>query len=314
MKRFDGKDSLNEYNGAMLADSLELGPLRTLVAIARYGTLTEAARRLSLSQPAATHQIHQLERQLGMPVFERRGRRLALTEAGQLVLARATRLLAELEALDGELQALQGLTGGQVRIGGGATAIVHLLPALIGTFQHAHPGISFYLREGATAPITAAVAAGELDLGIVTLPCEQPGLLVEPWLEDRVHFVARPDAPLVGRQLSPSDLEGQPFVHAAPGMPLRQLAEGALQLAGVAPRVIMELQSIEAIKASVEEGLGYAALGERTVARELADGRLVKLDIAGFALRRRLGLIVRAASPLAPAVAAFLVHVREAKG
>lgn len=293
----------------MAPDDLDLAPLRTLVAIAQYGTLTEAARRLSLSQPAATHQIRLLERQLGTPVFERRGRGLVLTEAGRLVLARARRMLAELEGMASDLQALEGLERGHVRVGGGATAIVHLLPSLIGSFRQSHPGVSFYMREGATSSIAAAVAAGELDLGIVTLPCEQPGLDCEPWIDDAIRFMAWPGAPLAEGPIQLSALEGQPFIHAAPGSPLRQLVEGALQVAGVTPQVVMELQSIEAIKATVEEGLGYTALGERTATRELAEGRLVALAIQDVALSRQLGLVTRAGASLAPAVRAFREHL-----
>jgi molybdate transport repressor ModE-like protein len=297
----------------MPLDELDLAPLRTLVAIAHHGTLTEAARRLNLSQPAATHQIRALERQLGVAVFERRGRGLVLTEAGRSVLARAQRVLAELEGMASDLQALQDLTQGHVRVGGGATAIVHLLPSLIGAFRQRHPGVSFYMREGPTTPIAAAVAAGELDLGIITLPCEQSGLACEPWLEDTVRFLAWPGAPLTEGPRPLAALEGQPFIHAAPGSPLRQLVEGALQVAGVTPRVVMELQSIEAIKATVEEGLGYTALGERTATRELAEGRLVALAIEGVTLRRQLGIVTRRDAPLSPAVGAFVDHLRRAE-
>ncbi|MNS35686.1 HTH-type transcriptional activator CmpR [compost metagenome] len=296
-----------------IMDSMELpldfAPLRMLVAIARYGTLTEAARRLHLSQPAATHQIRQLERQLGVALFERRGRGLALTDAGRLAVDRATRALAEWEGLAADLEALAGLDTGHVRLGGGTTAIVHLLPALIGSFRLRHPGVSFYMREGPTGPITEAIAAGELDLGIVTLPSERSGLVVEPWLDDAVRFLAWPGAPLAEAS-SLTDLEGAPFILPEPGMPLRQLIDGVLQVAGVSPQPVMELQSIEAIKASVEAGLGYAALGERTVARELSEGRLVALPITGPGLKRQLGLTYRASAPLSPAVAAFLAHLR----
>lgn len=295
----------------MLPDEpLELAPLRTLVAIARCGTVTAAARSLHLSQPAATHQIRQLEGRLGVALFERRGRTLALTEAGRLVVARAERVLGELGALRADLRALAGLEVGTVRVGGVPTAVLRLLPEPIAAFRQEHPGVGFFVREGGSAVIREAVSAGELDLGVVTLPCADAALVAEPWLDDPIVIVGWPGAPLGRAPFSATRLTGEPFIHGAPGSPVRSAVEAAFVAAGVEPRVVMELESLEAIKAHVAAGLGYAALSARAVERELAAGQLVALSPEGLALSRRLGLVWRAGAPLAPAVAAFLARLR----
>jgi DNA-binding transcriptional LysR family regulator len=301
---------MNESEDVMTHEPLELAPLEMLVAVATYGTVTEAARRLHLSQPAATHQIHHLERSLGHALFERRGRRLELTEAGRLALARARRILGEVEGLRADLRAFETLETGEIRLGGGATATVHVLPRLIADFRSRYPGVSFYLREGTARNTLQAIANGELDLGIVTLPSQRPGLIVEPWLEDAIVFVAWPDAPLAGKSFPMAELNGVPFIHSGPDTPLRSLVEAGLSRAGLAPRVVMELESVEAIKTHVAEGLGYSALGIRAVERELAEGRLVRLQPEGLALTRCLALVYRENVAFSPAVRTFLDELR----
>jgi len=296
----------------MTSDHLELAPLEMLVAIATYGTVTEAARRLHLSQPAATHQIHHLERSLGHALFERRGRRLELTEAGRLAVARARRILGELDALRADLRAFETLETGEVRLGGGATATVHLLPKLIADFRSRYPGVSFYLREGTARNTLQAIANGELDLGIVTLPSQRPGLTVEPWLEDAIVFVAWPGAPLAGKPIPMEALNGVPFIHSGPDTPLRSLVDAGLSSAGIVPRVVMELESVEAIKTHVAEGLGYSALGIRAVEGELKEGKLVRVQPEGLSLTRCLALVYRDSMAFSPAVRAFLEELRAA--
>lgn len=293
-------------------DQLELGPLEMLVAIATHGTVTEAARRLHLSQPAATHQIRQLERSLGHSLFERRGRRLELTEAGRLAVTRARRVFEELDGLRADLHAFETLESGEVRLGGGATATVHLLPRLIADFRSRYPGVSFYLREGTARNTLQAIANGELDLGIVTLPSQRAGLTVEPWLEDALVFIAWPDAPLAGKPFPKEELNGVPFIHSGPETPLRSLVDAGLRGAGVQPRMVMELESVEAIKTHVAEGLGYSAVGIRAVSRELSEGRLICLLPEGLSMTRRLGLVYREHMAFSPAVQAFLNELRAA--
>lgn len=157
--------------------------------------------------------------------------------------------------------------------------MVQLLPRLIEGFRESHPKVSFYVREGSTAKMASAVASGDLDLAIAMLPCDHPDLACERWFEEPIVVVARPGAQLAGQQ--------------------------AFGTVGIAPRVVMELESIEGIKAHVEAGLGYSALGFHSVERKLAGGQLVALAIRGLEIRRAMGLIYRRHAELSPAVSAF---------
>lgn len=295
-------------------DDLELAPLRLLVALNAHGTVTGAAASLHLSQPAATHQLRRLERQLGARLVERRGRGVALTAAGRAAVARAGRALGELALLREDLRALAGLEAGEVRVGGGTTATVHLLPGLIAAFRRRWPGVGVFVRETVTPEVLSAVAAGELDVGVVGLPVARPGIAIEPWLEDPMLVVGWPGAPLAGRAFAAGKLTGQPFIHARAGMTMRATVDAGLLAAGVAPTTAMELESVEAIKACVAAGLGYAAVSARAAARDVAEGRLVALAPRGLTLSRRFGLAVRAGVVPDAATRAFLEVLREAPG
>lgn len=289
---------------------LELAPLRLLAALATLGTVTEAAARLHLSQPAATHQLRKLERHLGQALVRRQGRGVALTPAGRAAAVRAGRILAELAGLRDDLRALAGLEAGEVRVGAGSTAAIHLLPGLIAAFRARHPGVAFFVREGVTPETLAAVAEGSLDVGIVGLPSAHPGVDVVPWLTDTLMVVAWPGAPLAGRTIAAAALEGAPFIAARVG-PLRDAVDAGFRAAGVAPRPVMALESVEAAKACVAAGLGYAVLGSRAIARDLAEGRLVALDVRDLPLARDFGIATRAGSRPSAAVAAFLAAMRD---
>lgn len=290
---------------------LELAPLRLLVALAEHGTVTEAAARLHLSQPAATHQLRKLERHLGTALVARQGRGVALTAAGRAAAVRAGRVLAELAGLRDDLRALAGLEAGEVRVGGGTTATIHLLPGLIAAFRTRHPGVAFFVREGVTPETMAAIAAGHLDVGIVGLPTAHPGVDVVPWLADPLVVIGWPGAPLTGRPLPAAALDGAPFLLARVG-PLRDTVDAAFRAADFAPRPVMALESVEAIKACVAAGLGYAAVSARAAARDLAEGRLVAVDLVDLALARPFGLATRAGAAPPAAVAAFLRDLKAA--
>ncbi|MEB3221924.1 MAG: LysR family transcriptional regulator [Candidatus Sericytochromatia bacterium] len=290
----------------------DLTALQLLVALARHGTVTRAAASLHLSQPAATHQLRRLERQLGVALLERRGRGVALTAAGQAAVGRAARALEELAALGRDMRALAGLEAGHVRVGAGSTASIHLLPAWLATFRQRWPGVTVHLREAGTPEVLDALVAGDLDLGVVGLPAARRGVAITPWCEDPVAFLAWPGAPLAARPIAAADLTGAPFIHARAGSPIRAIVDAGLAAAGVAPREVMSLESVEAIKACVAAGLGYAAVSSRSAAADLAAGRLVPLAPAGLSLTRRFGLAVREGAAPVAAVQALLGLLGEA--
>ena len=194
---------------------MDLAPLPSFLAIAREGHLTRAARALHLSQPAVSAQLAKLEEDLGTALFHRTPNGMELTEAGELFQAYAEQSLLFLEDGRQALDALKGLRAGTLSVGGGATATTYLLPPLLRRFHEAHPAVRLYVREQGSAAVVEGVLAGDLDLGVVTLPVETRGdrLHVTPWVQDDLRLVVPPEHRLSRRRrFRWEELAGEPLV------------------------------------------------------------------------------------------------------
>jgi DNA-binding transcriptional LysR family regulator len=248
--------------------------LRNFLALAQAGNMTRAAAGLHLTQPALSGQLRRLERELGATLFHRQGRGLALTAAGESFRRRAAAALATLDAAREELGGFGSLESGAVAIGGGATSTNLLLPPVIKGFHRRHPGVRFAIREAPSRTIVEAVAAGDLDLGIVTLPvpAQQAGpLAVEPWLEDELVLLVPRGHPLRRRRsFHWKDLHGQPLIAFESGSAVRLLLDRRLADHAVAPSVVMELRSIAGVTAMVEAGIGLGFVSRLAVAAATA--------------------------------------------
>lgn len=276
---------------------MDIGALHSFLAIAREGHLTRAARTLHLSQPAVSAQLARLEDDLGTALFHRTPKGMALTEAGELFRAYAEQALLFLDDGREALEALRGLQRGVLSVGGGATATTYLLPPLLRRFHEAHPAIRLFVREQGSAAVVEGVLAGELDLGVVTLPIDTRGdrLHVTPWLQDDLRLVVPPGHRLSRRRkFRWEELADEPLVLFEGGTAVRKLIDEALAAARVEPEIVMELRSIESIKQMVAQGIGSAfvsrfALPERhggLVPRDGADGLVRALAVIRRADRR----------------------------
>lgn len=277
-----------------------LRELEHFVAVAAAGTFTVAARRVHLSQPALTASIHRLEDEVGARLFDRGRHGAALTAAGRAFLPKAHAALAAFADGRRAVAEIQGLTAGEVRIGGGATACTYLLPPILARYRRARPGIALSLREGYTDELERAVDEGTLDLAVITLdrrsPPTGPVDRLGKHADDELIVVAAPDC----------DPRTAPWITFAPGSPTR-----ALLLERVPDAVItMELGSIAAVKGNVRAGIGMALVSRLAVATDLARGSLVEIGLRWSPVRRRLGVRHRGLAHLTPAAAALLELLR----
>lgn len=264
---------------------MELTPLRYFVAIAAAGHMSRAAEGLGVTQPALSAMLKKLEEEVGAPLLDRTGRGVALTEAGRVFLLHAEESIRQAEAARSAVRALKKLERGSIRLGGGATAITYLAPRTVSKFRREHPGVHFYVREAGSGAVAQSVLAGELDLGIVTLPLKGPGtadLLVTDWLEDELRLIVPPKSRLVERRsFKWSDLAAESVVGFEAGSAVREVIDRGASAAGVALNVVMELRSIESIKQMVGAGIGVGFVsrfalrqGEGLACRE---GRLARM-------------------------------------
>lgn len=282
---------------------MDLLLLRSFLAVAEVGAITEAAERIGITQPALSRRIAQLEDQLGVELFVRGRKGAELTAIGRLVESEAHAIVDRYERLRETVTSHQRLEAGTVRIGGGATAVSFILPEAIAAFQTSHPQVRFQLREAGSRAIADDVVAGQLELGVVTLPVNDRELVITPLLIDQIVLVTRHDHPLATRRrIRPVDLSDQAFVAFEAGSALRQIIDGRLREAGVEVKVVMELRSIPAILRMVVT-TGNLAFVSR-LGMEQRD-EIVELKVPGLRIERRLGVIARRGIGLSPAASAF---------
>jgi molybdate transport repressor ModE-like protein len=279
-----------------------LDELRLFSLVAEHGTFRAAARLAHLSQPAFSSAIARLEQRVGARLFERGpGKRpdargaggTTLTEAGRTLLPHARAALAAVRDGERAVREVLALEAGEARLGGGATACTYLLPSVLTTFRRRHPGVKLVLREDGAAPLVAAVRAGELDLVLVA-----PRRLSDLGELEHDRFV-RDELLLVGPPGGPSKIDGRPFVTLPVGSSTRAVLEARFRDAPIA----VEVGSLAAVKASVRAGAGVALVSRIAVARDLEQGRLVRLTHPGLPVPRTWRLAHRGVPRLGPAAA-----------
>lgn len=290
--------------------SLNLHHLRVFASVAEQGGFSRAAAVLRLSQPAVSKSVGELERQTGVPLFERAGRASRLTSAGALLFARARELFAVEQSAEEELRALRGLEQGVLRIGASTTVATYLLPGVLARFRAAHPGVTLRVASANTRAIARALTERRLDVALVEGPVSDARLESLPWREDELVVIAPPGHRVAARRsVSLADLTRESFIVREPGSGTRKVAEQVLAERGIELRVAMQLASTEAIKQAVAAGLGLAIVSRFAVADQVALKRLVALPLRGAPLRRpltELRLVGRAPSPAAAAFRALL--------
>jgi DNA-binding transcriptional LysR family regulator len=244
-----------------------LRQLHSFVATVETGSLSAAARVLRITQPAASQQVKELERALATRLLQRGAGPVRPTAAGEAVLLQARRVQSAVEDLLSAAAAFQGGEIGRVRLGTGATACIYLLPPLLARMKQRMPGLEIVIATGNTSDMLGRVLSGSLDLALVTLAgrldraLEARRLLVEK-LAAYAPAALLPDAPSV----RPATLAALPLILYEGGGATRGLVDAWFRRAALAPRPIMELGSVEAIKVLVESGLGATILPRSALA------------------------------------------------
>ena len=287
-----------------------LHALAVFRAVMEHGTMTAAAEAEGISQPAISAQVKVLERYYGTALLQRTGRGVAPTATGQVVADHARRILVLVDELDRLVHDLEGLKSGRLVIGASSTVGEQFLPAHLGRFHAAYPGVALEVQIGNTGEITAAVMARELDFAFVGRPPEDDQLIAEPVFADQVvAFVAPGDPLLRDAPLAPAALSGRQYVLRERGSATRDLALHCLATAGCEPAHVIELGSNEAVKRAVAAGLGIGLLSTHAIEAERLAGLLVDLPIMEWECGRSFWLIRRRDRVLTRAEQAFLALV-----
>jgi LysR family transcriptional regulator, transcription activator of glutamate synthase operon len=283
---------------------MELRQLRYLDAVARHRSFTQAALDLHVAQSAISQQVRRLERELGAELLRRTTRRVEVTEMGELVLARARRALAEVDGARADLDAVQGLVRGRLRLGGlPPVGSVHPA-ALIADFSRIHPGIAVTVRAGVASPLLGELRDGGLDLVLALVdPDAFDGLDGVRLFEEELVVIAPLDHPIArAKRVRVERLAGEPLVTYASGSALRD----ALLALVPGGRVVAEANDLETVRELTARGLGVSLMPQSVVASH-GD----RLAIRPLSPRQALpaSLVWRAGERPTPAAQAFREHV-----
>ncbi|RDU98226.1 LysR family transcriptional regulator [Trinickia dinghuensis] len=271
---------------------ISLDRLRTLVAIADYGSFAAAAQLLHLAPPTVSLHIAELESRIGAPLLSRKRGNVRPSPIGEALVARARRLLVEVEAtLDDVSRQVQGLAG-RVRLGASTGAIAHLLPQAIAQLRDSHPEIDVQIAVLTSQETLARLAQGTLDVGLVALPqSAAAGLSIRPWRKDPVMAFLPADWKLPAR-ITPSWLATQPLILNDANTRLSRLTSEWFAQGGYRPTARIELNYNDAIKSLVAAGYGATLLPHEAGAPQ-SDARIAMRPLRP-ALWRELGITHRA--------------------
>ncbi|MEV7520225.1 LysR substrate-binding domain-containing protein [Streptomyces sp. NPDC091371] len=299
---------------------LDVRRLRLLRELARRGTIAAVAEALAFSPSAVSQQLAVLEREAGLPLLERTGRRVRLTPAGQHLVEHAEAVLERLEQAEADLAEARGGLAGALRIGAFPTATRAIVPAALVALARRHPGLEPMVSETDPAAVAHALRAGDLDVALVheydfVPAAQEPGLATEPLYEEAMYVAApaagaaEPDEDPVDRIAQGAVLRrhaGAPWITATPGTLCHAMTLRACQAAGFTPRVRHQVDEFATVLALVAAGQGVAVVPQLGIAAPADPAvRLTRLLMG-----RRTQLAFRSGAAAHPAVAAFGAALR----
>ena len=285
---------------------LNLTHLATFVRLASDPSFTRTAAARGLTQPAITHQVRALERELGLRLVDVVARRATITEAGAYLADRARTVLSAAEALERDMRELALTRTGTIHLGATLTIGSTVLPEILARFREAHPNVDVQVEIANTATMVESVLEGRLSVALIEGTVSDDRLRIEPFRDDELLVIAPPGHRLANRRRIPvRELARETFVGREPGSGTRALLEQAFAAHGISVQTTLAIPSGEGIVRAVACGLGIAALSRLVVADAIAAGSVVALHVPSLDLRRALTLVVRRLRTASPAVVAF---------
>jgi DNA-binding transcriptional LysR family regulator len=286
---------------------LDVRRLHMLRELAERGTIAATAQALGYTPPAISQHLAALERQVGVALLERQGRRVALTPAARLLVGRTERVLAELEAAEAELAA--GEVRGTVRLTAFPTAAATIVPRAMARFAADHPAAEVTLAELEPEDALPALKLGDADVAVIhsydfSPRPPDPSIELTPLLEDDLHVAVPADHPAAGDVVALDDLEGERWIAGYLDTACHRVVVTSCRAAGFEPRVVARSNDFRVVLALVAAGQGVALVPGLAVDGVPAGVRLARP--AGRPLRRRVLAAVRSGSAEHPAVAALV--------
>jgi DNA-binding transcriptional LysR family regulator len=289
---------------------MEFRQLKYFLSVVEEGSVSAAAAVHFVTQPAVSAQLKRLEEEAGEPLFERRGRRLVLTQVGRLLVTHAEDVVRRMDELERSLQGLRSLDSGRLRMGTIDAASVYVLPDVYRAFHRKYPGVRIEVVVDDTSHLVDALLGGDIELAITTLPVGRDGVEAQSFYREQMIPVAHPSHPLASkRRVSLAELSEQGVISYPDGSTTRRLIEAVFAEHGIAYRAIMELSSPEAMKRLAQAELGVSILPRPVVSAEIGRRSLKALAMGRVRFEREIGMVFRRRESLSPPARAFLEMV-----
>jgi len=291
---------------------MDFGQIEAFVQVSAHNSFSRAAEVLHLTQPSITARIQSLEREVGEELFERGGRGVRVTDAGLALLPYAERILQTLAEGRDAIEEVRNVQLGSLQLGSALTISTYVLPHILHAFRSRYAGVDVSIRTGRSEQVLSMLQADEVQVGLVRT-LSHPDIETVHLYDDEIVLAVNPDHPFAAAgTASVEDAASEPNVLFDRGSSYFGLIHSFFRQAGVALNVAMELDSLEATKRMVEEGLGIALLPLVTIERELETGILAKVEIVDVPpLRRPISLIFKRHRRRPRTVRAFMETMEE---
>jgi DNA-binding transcriptional LysR family regulator len=294
---------------------MDLRQLEILQAIAETGSFTACGRKLHVSQSAISRQVLLLEGELGEPLFLRVGRKVRMTPAGESLVQLGERIFQDMRetvsAINDDTQALRG----RLRLAGGMTVCLYVIPLLLRHLKRVYPELDVRLTVATVGRSVEEIRAGRVDVGLLTLPVEESDLVTVPVLREELLVVTMPTHPLARRRrIQPKDLAGEPFVLFEAGSATRRVIDSFFVTEKMEPRVVMDTENVEILKAMVKTGLGISIVPYQAISREVSAGQFFCARIEGHELIRETGWVYARAHRVPRMIHELLAAFESIKG
>ncbi|WP_280151546.1 LysR family transcriptional regulator [Piscinibacter sp. XHJ-5] len=286
--------------------------LRVFIEVARKLSFVRAAESLHLTPPAVTMQVKELESHVGLPLFERQGKQVSLTTAGEYFLVYAKRLIGTLKDADDAMARFKSLQTGVLSIGLVSTA-KYFVPHLLARFREEHPGVDVQLQVSANrAQLVAMLVANEVDLAVMGRPPKEMATRAETFAAHPLVFICPSGHPLLGmEQPSVDALAPFPFLVREADSGTRNAMDGFFRDHRFEPRIAMEMTSNETIKQAVMAGMGISFVSLHTIGLEVRSGLLHIVPVLGTPVMRTWNVVHLLSKVLSPPAEAFRYFILE---
>lgn len=292
---------------------MDFGQIEAFTQVATHNSFSRAAEVLQLTQPSITARIQALERELGEELFERGGRGVKLTDAGRVFLPYVEHILQLLQEGRDAVEEVRNVQLGSLRLGSAITISTYVLPGILHQFCQEFPGVDVVIRTGRSEQVLNMLVSDEVQVGIIR-SLSAPDIESIPLYDDEIVLVANPEhrfAQTAGATIAEAARE--PIVLFDRGSSYYGMIHDLFRKAAVIPNVAMELDSLEATKRMVEQGLGIALVPIATVQREIDAGVLVRIPLTDVQpIKRPISLVYRKNRKRSRTVQAFIDMMSDA--